>query len=103
MALAPKQAKFAKMVALLVLYIEECGYHVTFGDTWARDGHKDCSCHYKRLAVDLKLFPSRWKYLSKTSDFLVFGEFWESIGGTWGGRFTNIKDGDGNHFSLGEK
>ncbi|HAO1973206.1 TPA: M15 family peptidase, partial [Escherichia coli] len=25
------------------------------------------------------------------------GEYWESIGGTWGGRFSRA---DGNHFSL---
>lgn len=27
---------------------------------------------------------------------LLIGEYWESIGGAWGGRFN-----DGNHYSLG--
>jgi hypothetical protein len=54
------------------------------------------SFHYMRLAIDLNLF---WKgtYLTETADYEVLGEYWESLGGTWGGRFD-----DGNHFSWGE-
>jgi hypothetical protein len=29
----------------------------------------------------------------------MLGEYWELIGGTWGGRFKNP---DGNHYSYGE-
>ena len=96
MTLRQKQSKFAKMVALLVLFAYEKGYEVTFGDTWAKTGHRRGSFHYKRLAVDLNLFKNG-NYLRSTAAHEPLGLFWESIGGTWGGRFD-----DGNHYSLGE-
>jgi len=84
------------MVSLLILYAYQLGYEVTFGDAWARDGHRDGSFHYKRLAIDLNLFKDG-RYLRSTESHRPLGEFWESIGGTWGGRWD-----DGNHYSLGE-
>lgn len=33
--------------------------------------------------------------LTASSGHKLLGEYWESIGGTWGGRFN-----DGNHYSL---
>ncbi|MGO3686517.1 MAG: M15 family metallopeptidase, partial [Proteus vulgaris] len=38
------------------------------------------------------------KYLTATSDYKELGEYWESLGGSWGGRFKTRPDG--NHFSL---
>jgi hypothetical protein len=90
------QSKFVKMVALLILYAYEIGYELTFGDAYATYGHIKDSFHYKRLAIDLNLFKDGI-YLTKTEDHLPLGEFWESIGGSWGGRWR-----DGNHYSLGE-
>jgi hypothetical protein len=52
------------------------------------------SLHKDRLAIDLNLFKNQ-DYLKSTEDYLPLGEYWESIGGAWGGRFN-----DGNHFSL---
>ena len=98
MTLGDKQRKFTKMTALLILYAYERGYELTFGDAWATDGHIDGSFHYKRLAIDLNLFKDG-TYLTHTKDHEFLGQFWESIGGTWGGRFTNQ---DGNHYSYGE-
>lgn len=98
MTLREKQSKFVGKVALLIIYAETLGYELTFGDAFASSGHKEGSFHYKRLAIDLNLFKDG-KYLTSTSDHLPLGEFWESIGGTWGGRFKNP---DGNHYSLGE-
>jgi len=96
MSLREGQSKFAKMVALLILFIYEKGYEVSFGDAFAHDGHIANSFHYRRLAIDLNLF---WegKFLTKTEDHEPFGLFWESIGGSWGGRWK-----DGNHYSYGE-
>jgi hypothetical protein len=34
-------------------------------------------------------------YLKETKDHAFLGEFWEEMGGSWGGRFN-----DGNHYSL---
>ena len=100
-----KQRVFTHMVAQLITWAYDQGYEMTFGDAY-RDprafGEMACvgpygrhsSCHKLRLAVDLNLFKDG-KYLTETSDHLPIGEKWESMGGTWGGRFD-----DGNHYSI---
>ena len=102
MSLGNRQREFTKMTALIILYADARGYGLSYGDAWAKKGegrkHSNDSFHYKRLAVDFNLFKDG-KYLTETSDHLFLGEFWESIGGTWGGRFTRK---DGNHYSFGE-
>jgi hypothetical protein len=100
-----KQSRFVFMIAGLIEYAYSLGYELSFGDAY-RDprvhgesgvkmayGHAK-SCHKLRLAVDFNLFLGG-KWLNKTSDYEPLGLWWESIGGTWGGRFA-----DGNHFSL---
>lgn len=82
------------MVPLLILYAYELGYEITFGDAWAKNGHKTNSKHYIRLAIDLNLFKDG-KYLESTEAHEPLGKFWESIGGIWGGHFE-----DGNHYEL---
>jgi len=94
MSLREKQSKFVHMVSLLIAFAYQNGYELTFGDAWARSGHKRHSLHYDRLAIDLNLFRDG-KYLIKTEDHWKLGEFWEFLGGSWGGRFD-----DGNHYSL---
>jgi hypothetical protein len=94
MTLRQKQSKFVRMVALLIQLAHEKGYELTFGDAYATSGHKENSLHYSRLAIDLNLFKDG-QYLSSTEDHNELGVFWESIGGSWGGRFD-----DGNHYSL---
>jgi hypothetical protein len=94
MSLRAKQSRFVLMVAVLIIYAYIKGYELTFGDAWASNGHKIHSLHYDRLAIDLNLFKDG-EYLIRTEDHLQLGEFWELIGGSWGGRF-----GDGNHYSL---
>ena len=96
MILRQKQSQFVEMVALLIQFATWKGYELTFGDAYATDGHKEDSFHYKRLAVDLNLFKGG-KYLINTKDHQELGNYWESIGGTWGGRWD-----DGNHYSFGE-
>ena len=97
MTLRQKQSKFVSMVALLIQFAYERGYELTFGDAWAKTGHREKSNHYIRLAVDLNLFRDG-RYLKESEDHRELGEFWESIGGSWGGRFD-----DGNHYSLAHK
>lgn len=99
MTLRQKQSKFAKMVPLLILFAYEKGYEVTFGDAYAKTGHCRWSFHYRKLAIDLNLFKNG-RFLRSTKSHEFLGLFWESIGGTWGGRFGRK---DGNHYSLGEK
>ena len=94
MTLRQKQSKFVGMVARLIDFAHGHGYELTFGDAYAKTGHMKNSLHYKRLAIDLNLF-QEGVYLTQTDDHLPIGEYWESIGGSWGGRFN-----DGNHYSL---
>ena len=103
--LGQKQRRFTRMIGLLIEFAYQQGYELTFGDAY-RDPrvHGDVgvkksysranSVHKSRLAVDFNLFKNG-VYLTSTEDHRELGEFWESIGGTWGGRFN-----DGNHYSL---
>jgi hypothetical protein len=84
------------MLAKLITYAYANGYELTLGDAMAKTGHKPMSNHYIRLAIDLNLFKDG-VYLTKTEDHLPLGEYWESLGGSWGGRFKNP---DGNHYEL---
>lgn len=105
--LGSKQRRFTLMVSKLIQYAYENGYELTFGDAY-RDprlhgqvGEKKGygaanSVHKERLAVDFNLFKDG-KYLAGTQDHKLLGEYWESMGGAWGGRFSQ---GDGNHYSL---
>ena len=105
MTLGQKQRAFPLMVAKLIEFTYANGFEVTFGDAY-RDprlhgtvgvklgyGHSK-SAHKQRLAVDLNLFKDG-VYLVDTAAYEPLGVFWESIGGSWGGRFA-----DGNHFSV---
>lgn len=103
--LRQKQSRFVLMKARLILWAYEQGYELTDGDAFrdprvhGEQGVKasyseGASGHKHRLAQDFNLFKAG-KFLSKTEDHRPLGEFWESIGGTWGGRFN-----DGNHYSL---
>jgi len=98
MGLRKKQSKFVRMTAKLIRHAESLGYELTYGDAWAKTGHSKKSFHYKRLAVDFNLFKNG-EWLTETEDHRPLGEYWKSIGGTWGGDF---KRKDGNHYSLGE-
>ena len=91
------------MTGQLIQFAYANGYYMTYGDAYATSGHKKNSFHGKRLAVDFNLFEAKTgKLLTTTKEYEPLGIFWESIGGTWGGRFTNVPDGDGNHFSYKE-
>jgi len=100
MTLLERQHSFSRMVVKLLAYAHAMGYEITFGDAY-RD--KRCpygsekSMHHHRLAIDINLFKDG-KYLISTEDHKPLGEFWESMGGVWGGRFN-----DGNHYEAGEK
>lgn len=100
-----KQTKFSKLVVQLMQKAFELGYEITFGDAYrdprvhGAQGVKKSysggsSAHKWRLAIDLNLFKDG-VYLQKTEDHQKLGEFWETLGGTWGGRWN-----DGNHYSL---
>lgn len=92
------------MFARLIQKADELGFEVTLGEAWrppelaalyAKQGRGIAnSLHTQRLAVDINLFKDG-VWVKETEGHRILGEWWESIGGTWGGRF-----GDGNHYSL---
>lgn len=95
-ALWERQTLFTELVGRLIARIYASGYKATLGDALAHDGHRDGSCHYVRLAIDVNLFKDG-EYLMSSGAHLPFGEFWEGLHplARWGGRF-----GDGNHYSV---
>jgi len=99
MSLREKQSEFAKMVPKLINMAFELGYEVTLGDAY-RDPRcpygSTRSKHHRRLAIDLNLFKDG-RYLTRTEDHKCLGEYWEALGGVWGGRFD-----DGNHYEWPE-
>lgn len=107
MTLSEKQQLFTIMVANLVLWAETRGYRLTYGEAYrtpeqaAMNAKKGSgianSLHTQRLAVDFNLFING-QYQDKSEAYLPLGEYWESLGGSWGGRFKS--NPDGNHFSL---
>jgi len=104
--LGERQRQFPPMVASLIEFAYANGYALTFGEALRTQAQAEAnaksgsgivhSLHLLRLAIDLNLFKDGL-YLTKTSDHEPLGIYWESIGGTWGGRFSKP---DGNHYSL---
>lgn len=110
MTLGQKQRLFAKLVPILIDRIYECGYEVSYGDTWSKPeykAHRKNSCHYIRLAIDLNLFKDG-TFLTQSGSHLPFGMFWESLhplcrwGGDWDKDDNPFEFGenDGNHYSF---
>ncbi|MEB5958816.1 M15 family metallopeptidase [Enterobacter sichuanensis] len=106
MSLSEKQQKFTVMIGKLIEWAEQNGYGLTFGEAYrtpeqaqlnAKSGKGIAnSLHTQRLAVDFNLFING-QYQTDSAAYKPLGEFWESLGGAWGGRFSRP---DGNHFSL---
>lgn len=103
MNLRAKQSEFARQLPRLLDQAHALGFEVTLGDAYRdprvfgqvgeRKGYgARRSAHKQRLAIDLNLFRDG-RYLGDTDAHRQLGEWWESIGGIWGGRFN-----DGNHY-----
>lgn len=105
-SLGQKQRQFTKMVGQLIEFAYHSGYELTFGEAYrtpeqaALNAKKGSgisnSLHIQRLAIDLNLFKGG-QYLPDSESHRPLGEYWESIGGSWGGRFSKP---DGGHYSL---
>ena len=105
MTLGEQQRLFVRLLPRLFDYAHSMGYELTLGDGY-RDprvfgaigeqkgyGHPK-SAHKQRLAIDLNLFKDG-RYINDHEGHQQMGEWWESQGGAWGGRFQ-----DPNHYSL---
>ncbi|AVY99398.1 hypothetical protein DAI21_17935 [Lelliottia sp. WB101] len=106
MTLSEKQQKFTVMIGQLIDWADKNGYGLTLGDAYRTPTQAQLnaqagkgivnSLHILRLAIDFNLFIDG-KYQESTGAYRPLGEYWESLGGVWGGRFSKP---DGNHFSL---
>lgn len=106
MTLGEKQRSFPPLVAQLIEWAYKQGFELTFGECYrtpeqaalnAQNGSGiSNSLHTQRLAIDLNLFIDG-VYQTSTEAYRPMGEFWESLGGAWGGRFSKP---DADHFSL---
>lgn len=117
-AYVKSQSKFTLMVGQLIMYAYWLeGYDLSFGDAWRStsplkipgitktftfqellffNGYSKVkySRHNDRLAVDFVLRFHGELVTKKTAEaWRPLGEFWEKIGGRWGGRF-GVKKGD---------
>ena len=120
MGLRDKQTVFAGMLGRLLCKAEDLGVPVCILEMYrsvetqkgyvARGVSKTMSSkHLSGLAVDLCFIADLkddGKMNYKAEDYRRLGEFWESLGGTWGGRWGDDKttepiDGwDAPHFQL---
>ncbi|RLF44889.1 MAG: hypothetical protein DRN17_03620 [Thermoplasmata archaeon] len=97
MKLSKKRCKFTHMASLLVLYIEQMGYHAAYDDVMRKKtcshGHPN-STHRSGLAVDMVIYDSDWNYLSHGLIYAIAHDFWDQIGG------ARRIEKDLGHFSL---
>jgi hypothetical protein len=101
MSLSDLQWDFLRAKVQLIIWAKrQRGYKITegCGRCHVIGHHKRGSFHYKGLAQDFNLFIDD-VYQETTEAHERMGEKWESLGGTWGGRFRKP---DGNHYSWGE-
>ena len=103
-AMLDKQMRFLGMLSLLFVRIRELGLPMKIGCAKCDSNHhSQYSLHKDGLAVDLPMVWPDGRY-GTWEEYLPLGEYWESIGGTWGGRFDLNRDGiardDANHFSI---
>ena len=102
MALNPIQWRHTACIAKLLNYMISLGYQPRLAyskrskDEARRLGFEN-SNHTRYLAVDIDLFDSRGRYLSRTEDHEQFGEYWKTLDplAEWGGDWD-----DGNHYSF---
>ena len=111
------QFSFTMAISYMIQFSASIGIRLTLGEGYIGDSidkpHEDTphlrhGFHFKRLAQDFNAFrvtmdemgvPSEATLLKATEDYEALGEYWEQLGGTWGGRFSRP---DGGHFSWGE-
>lgn len=101
------QTKFLLNVCKLIEFATSRGYQVTGGELertaeqaaiYAKSGVGIVnSKHCQRRAIDLNFYLKGDLKADKVS-LEAIGKYWESLGGTWGGRFTKLDDS--RHFEM---
>ena len=114
MSLSDKQAEFLINFSELIHWCNVNGYKVTGGELFRTQDQQDIylsqkkttikhSKHQDKLAIDLNLIING--RLATPEEYRPLGEYWEFLGGRWGGRFGVEKENydteigwDSNHF-----
>lgn len=103
LSLIQKQKLFAKLLALLIIWIYAQGWELTLGEGYRADGngHMPGSLHYAKLAQDLNLFVKGQFMTKDCPEWQAIGKKWLSMNPlcAWGGTFTSV---DLNHVSIKE-
>jgi hypothetical protein len=106
MTLGKKQELFALLLAQLIVYANTMGYKVRLGEVLRskEQAKRNAAAgigiansnHIRAIAADIALMKNG-KYLTRTSQYKLLGDFWESLHPlcSWGGDFD-----DGGHFSI---
>ena len=116
MSLSDKQARFAVDISLLILWCHSRGFKITKGEAERKQVMQDWyfahdytrvkhSKHQDKLAQDLNYIVGN--RMATAEEWREIGEFWESLGHRWGGRFGVKKENydteigwDSNHFEY---
>lgn len=93
LTLRQKQSVFVLMIADLIQFAYQKGYELTFGDAFAKTGHRPYSNHYIRLAVDLNIFKDG-EYLTDGTGHDELHYYWDKLGG------ARRIESDLNHYSV---
>lgn len=112
--LSDRQHAFTHALADLFTWMKDQGYEWSLGDAWRSTDTLNCShcgheltyqgllvyngrsktaksAHLDRCALDVILWING-KPSNVGEDYRHLGEYWESLGGTWGGRFSVPKE-----------
>ena len=129
MSLSDRQHAFSHAIAELLYWMKQRGYQWSMRDCWRSTDTLACShCGNELTYQGLLVYNKRSKTLKSAHtdgcalDLILWqngqpvydgdayrplGEYWEGLGGTWGGRFGLTKDAygskvgwDAGHFEL---
>ena len=108
MPLGLKQELFARLYAEHLCWLHSLpGHETRLGDVFCREGHREGSNHYLKLAGDINLF-IYGEFITSTEGHAFSGGKWESRHDLcrWGGNWDKDShpgepgENDGNHYSL---
>lgn len=105
--LVDRQAGFLLDVCKLIAFATGLGYQVTGAELERTKQQAELNAlrgvgiknskHCSRLAIDLHFY-REGKLITGRQNLAKIGDFWEKLGGIWGGRFK--KYDDSNHFEA---
>ena len=98
-----KQFAFSVMLARLILFAHECGILLSLREVWrSKDRQRQLvaygssrtlnSKHLLALASDFVMVRDGKVVEFDDPDWTLLGEYWEGLGGEWGGRWKTPHD-----------